>query len=88
MKPFWKLRGLTLVYMKIVKQFTLWITLYRKNLHSFSIQGISQNPGNTLNYLGQAQLRATQLRSTWEVPIRVGILMLKPTDFVTKGRGE
>lgn len=43
---------------------------------------------NIQNYLGQAQFRAIQLRPICEVLIAAGIHTLKPTSFVTKGRGE
>ena len=43
---------------------------------------------NTLNYLGQAQFRATQLShfTTCEVLLAAGIHILKPISFVTEKR--
>ena len=41
---------------------------------------------NTLNYLGQAQFRATQLMPTCEVLLAAGIHILKPISFVTEKR--
>ena len=61
--------------------------LYLERISILSVSKQSQRTlENALNYLGQAQFRATQLRSACEVILAAGIHILKPTSFVTKRR--